>query len=223
MPDIPDHDNLPANRAGASRVPLYTTDWDRLLTIYNIQELPIIPADGDPGSEGIPVGVKVMREFLLDAAGTYASEIWFNFGPDGESIEVCYSPPGKGTIAVQVPRALFFKDDEEYGILGFLMDRFTDDGMFAIHASEFKDTPPSLMKRSPFDKRGRIIQPTTPPDPPDPPDPPPSETENEIPGITETVTIRAFRISLKGRTVPDDLVIQICPRFWHMPTGFQVG
>jgi len=202
-------------RIGQFRIPQFTTDWDRLLNIYNIHELPVLPADGDVGSEDVPLGVKVLREFFLDAANAHASEIWFDFAPEADDyIDACFTPIGKSTTALRIPRRLFFEADEELGIFGFLLDQLCEDGTFAIHVSEFRSRP---AVQDPFDKRGRIKQPPIPPDSPVPQPP-----EPEFPGVTETVTIRAFRVSLKGRAVPDDLVIQICPRFWHMPTGFTI-
>jgi len=205
-------------RLGATGIPTFTQDWDRLLNVYNISELPVIPADGDPGCEIIPVGIKVLREFFLEAANAHASEVWFDFAPGGEgSIDACFTPSGRSTTVLRLPGQLFFSEDNEMGVFAFLLDSLTDDGMFAIHVSEFRDKP----KRNPFDKRGRIIQPTTPPDSPLPNASDINE-DDELPGVTESVTIRAFRISLKGRLIPDDMVVQICPRFWHMPTGFTI-
>ncbi len=202
-------------RIGAFGIPRFATDWDRLLNVYNIQELPVLPADGDPGSEEVPIGVKVLREFFLDAASSHASEIWFDFSPEDEdAVDVCFTPVGKSTTALRIPKSLFFRDDKEMGIFGFLMDRFSDDGMFAISESEFRDKP----KTSPFDRRGRIIQPTTPPDAVNRRE----ETPDTMPGLNEVVIIRAFRVSLKGHSIPEDLVVQICPRFWHMPTGLTI-
>ncbi len=194
----------------------FATDWDRLLNVYTIQELPNIPADGDPGSESVPLSIKVIREFLLEAAGRFATEIWFDYSPgNDDTIDACYNPSGEGTVILEIPRHVFFLDDEEIGIFGPLLNGMAVDGKFAIHVSEFRDKP----KRDPFDSRGRIIQ---------PPVAPLSremieEEKHETPGVTETLTIRAFQVSLKGHEVPGDLVIQICPRFWHMPSGFQVG
>jgi hypothetical protein len=210
------------NPAGSTGVPLFSNDWDRYLNVYNIQELPLIAADGDPGSEVIPVGIKVLREFLLEAANKYASEVWFDFNPGVDNmIDVCYSTSGKGTSAVRIPKSLLFNLENVYGIFGILLEMSGEEGMFAIHVNEFRDTPSK--KRDPFDKRGRIIQPPVPPgvDSPFRNSAPLSEEDQYgLPGIAETVTIRAFRICLKGHEIPQDMVIQICPRFWYMPTGF---
>lgn len=202
---------------GATGIPSFKQDWDRLLNVYNISELPVIPADGEPGSEEVPVGIKVLREFVLEAANSHASEVWFDFTPEKEnSIDACFTPSGKSTTILRMPKELFFGDNNEMGVFGFMLESLTDDGMFAIHESEFRDKP----RHSPFDNRGRIKQPTTPPEAPLPNAA--SKREEDFPGVTEAVTIRAFRISLKGRLIPDDMVIQICPRFWHMPTGFSI-
>jgi hypothetical protein len=217
MSDTPESFGEEQSWIRAVRIPPYSQDWDRLINVYNIQELPALPADGDPGSEDTPLSVRVIREFFLDAANSFALEIWFDFAPDvPEAIDACFCPHGKAKTAIRIPKSLFFEKDEEYGVLGYLLENIADDGMFAIHVTEFKDKP----KYSPFDNRGRIIQPPTPPESGDVLHPP---EEDEIPGVTETVTIRVYRISLKGHTIPEDLVVQICPRFWHMPTGFQVG
>ena len=194
-------------------LPAYNHTWDRDLNVYTIQEVPVLPADGDPGSEDLPIALKLLREFCLEAASSYAWEVWFNFAPegDGESFEACWNPPSKGTLSIRLPRSLFIQGEDDLGVFGTLLRTISDHGIFAIHASEFRDAPPARHK--PFDERGRLVP---------PPEKPPAE-EPDTPGLVETVTIHAFRLSLKGHTVPDDLVIQICPRFWHMPTGFEVG
>jgi len=213
----------------------WAVDWDRYLNVYNITELPSIPLDADAEDETIPIAIQVMREYFLNAARKFASEVWFDFEPSaagGGFINACYSVPGKITTALLIPKDLFYQDDNQLGIFGTLYDQYTDEGMFSIHISKFEDKP----KYDPFDRRGRIIQPVLPPDHPDhDPSGFPSEDhglktrssctedEDEFPGLREVVTIHAFRVSLKGRTVPDDLVVQVCPRFWYMPTGFEVG
>jgi len=220
---------------GPDEFPGYKTDWDRLLNVYTIQELPVLYSDDEPGHEEIPIALKVLREIFLDAADSHALEVWFDFAPGREGVvDACYTPVGKGTSAIRIPKSLFYETDDDLGIFGFLFRRLSDDGMFAIHVNEFRDRPVN----NPFDKRGRIVQPPLPPDhdkytqlsdvPPfsrqeEIPVQPESTVESEVPGVTEVAIIRAFRISLKGRNVPEDLVIQICPRFWHMPTGFTVG
>jgi len=194
------------------RFPVYTQDWDRLLNIYNVMELPVLPADGEPGSEKLPFGLIIIREFCLDAVNAYSLELWFDFAPNdggGDVVDVCWSAGNKGTQAVRVPKAMVMAGDDELGIFGLLLSDLSDDGMFAVHVSEFRDAPG---KHNPWDKRGRLVL------------PPPKEAQtDETPGVIETVTIRAFHLALKGHTAPDDLAIQICPRSWHMPTGFEVG
>ena len=206
-PDPGEHDP----QLGSLKLPGYNTTWDRDLNIYNILEFPVLPGDGEPGSEGIPVGLVLLREFCADAAGLYSWEVWFDFSPDAgpEFIDVAWTPPGKGTQTVRLPRAILFDGDDEIGVFSKLLELADDDGVFTIHISEFRDAPG---KHNPWDKRGRIVPRRTEP-----------EDEDEVPGIVETVTIRAFRLSVKGHTAPEDFVIQICPRFWHMPSGFEVG
>lgn len=209
----PESDKSGRPASGESELPDYNHTWDRDLSVYTIQELPVLPADGDPGSENIPLALKLLREFCLEAASSYAWEVWFNFAPegDGDVFEACWNPPSKGTLSIRLPKALFEEGEDDLGVFGFLLRSISDQGMFAIHASEFHDAPPARHK--PFDERGRLVP---------PPEEPP-QNEPDTPGLVETVTIHAFRLSLKGHTVPDDLVIQICPRFWHMPTGFEMG
>jgi len=233
----------PSENGGGFNFQLWTSDWDRGLNVYTIGELPSIPSDTASGGDAVPVSIRIMREFFLGAASAYAPEIWFEFGSphvDGANrnekvVNACYSAHGRGTTALKIPCELFFRDDMELGIFGVLRNRFSNDGMFAIHVSEFRDKP----KYDPFDSRGRVRQPVLPPDHPDHPDHSRSELPeiknlrkdivqetddtDSFPGVREVVTIRAFRVSLKGNSIPDDLVVQICPRFWHMPTGFEVG
>ncbi len=220
---------------GPDEFPDYKTDWDRLLNVYTIQELPILPADHEPGHDEIPVALKVLREIFLDAADSHALEVWFDYAPGREGVvDACYTPTGKGTSVIRIPESLFYDCADELGIFGFLYRELSDDGMFAIHVNHFRDRPVD----NPFDKRGRIVQPVLPPDHKEYEQQPGSvefplrdtmesvpdtSEESKIPGITEVAIIRAYRISLKGRSIPEDLVIQICPRFWHMPTGFTVG
>ncbi len=196
---------------GYVKLPTYDTKWDRDLNVYNIQELPVLPADGDPGCKDLPVGLIVLRELCLDAATAYSWEVWFDFASkkDEGFLDICWTPPSKGTQAVRLPSALLMQGDSDLGVFGPLLEMSAEDGMFAIHVNEFRDAP---KKHNPFDKRGRLVPP-----------PPEPEPEEETPGLVEMATIRAFRLSLKGHTAPDDLVIQICQRFWHMPTGFEVG
>jgi hypothetical protein len=196
---------------GAGHIPIYSPDWDRLLTIYNVMELPAIPADGDPGSEKLPFGLKILREFCLDAANAYSLELWFDFSSDsdkGDTVDACWTPGNKGTQAVRMPRSVLMEGDGELGVFGYLLSNLSDHGMFAVYVSEFRDAPG---KHNPWDKHGRLV-------------PPPKDEEPETtPGVIETVTIRAFCLALKGHVIPNDLVIQICPRFWSMPSGFEVG
>jgi len=219
----------PGRRIDLAEIPGYSNDWDRFLSVYNIQELPSIPPDGEPGSETMPLSLKVLREFFITAANDFAMEIWFDFAPEEKAsddsersqasegaVDVCYAPHGRGTTAIRIPDTLFFREYPELGIFRWLLANSDEAGMFAIYSSEFKDKP----RHDPFDKRGRLVP---------PPDFTPSgnstdrEDEPDVPGVTEVAIIRAFRISLKGHEIPNDLVIQICPRFWHMPTGFSVG
>jgi len=221
MQDSPEFKEEGFNTADSSRIPEFNTDWDRLLNVYTIQELPVIPSDSEPESEIIPIGLKVLREFFLDAADSLASEIWFDFAPECKDVvDACYTPIGKGTSAIRIPRSLFFEPDEELGLFAFLFDNLSDGGMFAIHVNQVRTRPSG--QDGPFDKRGRIIQPTRPPDAggimPDGNEKP----EDGIPQVTEVATIRAYRVSLKGRTIPEDVVVQICPRFWYIPTGIQI-
>jgi hypothetical protein len=185
--------------------PEYTPDWDRWLNVYNIIELPEIPPDGDSRSENLPVSIKILRQLFLDAASKFATEVWFDFEPDisenewgrGAFVDACYSHYGKGIHAVRMPQKFFFQDDSELGIFRYLLEDLSDDGMFKIQTNEFKDIP--------------VKQ-----------DPDGSTDGSVFPGLAETIIIRAFRVSLKGHEAPQDLVIQICPRFWHMPTGFRM-
>ncbi|HDS29883.1 MAG TPA: hypothetical protein ENN67_02440 [Firmicutes bacterium] len=203
--------NKKKSEVGGSIYPDYNTTWDRDLNVYNISEIPILPSEVDDGDIDLPIGLYILREFCVDAANAFAWEIWFDFEPhDAEgSIDACWSPPGKGTQIVRLPKSLLFDGRDELGIFSILFDKAAEDGIFAIHQSEFRDAP---KKHNPWDKKGRLVPPPPEPDPPD-----------EVPGMVETVTIRAFRLSLKGHSAPQDFVIQICPRFWHMPTGFEVG
>jgi hypothetical protein len=193
------------------RFPQYNTTWDRDLNVYNIHEVPVLPADGDPSSEDIPIGLLILREFCMDAANAFAWEVWFDFAPDEAAgfLDACWTPPGKGTQVVRLPRGILMDDASELGVFSTLFEKSAEDGIFAIHQNEFRDAP---KKHNPWDKRGRLVPPPPMPEPPD-----------EIPGVMETVTIRVFRLCIKGHAAPEDLVIQICPRFWHMPTGFEVG
>jgi len=198
-------------RTGA--LPQYTLDWDRFLNFYNIMELPVLPADGDPAGEDLPLGLRIMRELCLDAANAYALEVWFDFAPNNAEngvVDACWSSESKGTQCVRLPKRLITDGDDDLGIFGFILRNLSDDGMFAIHVSEHNETP--RKKHNPWDKHGRLV----PPPPKADPEPP------DAPGNVETVTIRAFRVALKGNTIPNDVVIQICPRFWHMPAGLEV-
>lgn len=189
--------------------PAYSRDWDALLNVYNVRELPVLPADGDPGSESLPLGLKVLREFCLEAALGHALEVWFDFAPrsDPGVVDACWSSSEKGTTVVRLPGYLLMDGDDDLGIFGYLLRNLTDDGMFAIHVTEFRDAPGAFTGR---------------PRSPSPQDAGPTE-KPRFPGLLETATIRAFRVVLKGRIIPNDIVIQISPRFWHMPTGFEVG
>ena len=82
MEGVSDREERDDARPPESEFPVYRQDWDRDLGLYNITELPSIPADGDPGSEKLPFGVKIIREFCLDAANSHAMELWFDFAPN---------------------------------------------------------------------------------------------------------------------------------------------
>jgi hypothetical protein len=207
-----DRQSNPPDRPGT--LPLYAESWDRDLNIYNVLETPMLPADGEPGAENLPVGLRILREFCLDAAAAFALELWFDFAPDGAGgmVDVCWSSERKGTSVVRIPRSLLLEGDDELGIFGALLSDHSDFGIFAVSVGEFNDLPRN--KHNPWDSHGRLVPP-----PPEPDEP----IANETPGFLETLTIRAFHLALKGHKAPEDFVIQICPRFWHMPTGLQVG
>jgi hypothetical protein len=196
-------------------LPGFRQDWDRDLGLYNITELPVLPADGDPGSEKFPFGLRILRELCLDAANSHSPELWFDFAPnraDGKDlIDACWSSTSEGTQCVRMPKSVLLEGDDELGVFGNLLRDLADDGMFAIHVSEFRDSVVSMHNL--WDKHGRLMSPQERISPGKP----------DVPGVLETVTIRAFRVALKGNSIPNDIVIQVCPRFWHMPTGFEVG